>query len=419
MGEDSREFLVGGLYRPELLARRAERLSGDVVISLPVSWQVMGYLLAGTVISCIAFLFLATYSRVEITPGVIVPDKGVATIVATRSGVITSLNVNYGDHVNEGDVLLTITLQERLSNGMSAGEQIEGAMARQNASLALQLASAQEAARAEIAQLVSERKGLIAEISHIQAQISLQRELVASAESDLESARALGIRGFVTGRELKTREDTFLSRQQQLAELEQRHASRIAAERSSERRVETVAAQAKATSANLASLGAQLDQQVTTAKETRSYSLRSPFAGKVTALTARMGRHATSDQTLLSIIPDGSTLQAELAVPSTAIGFIREGQQVRLAIDAFPYQRFGTLAGTVTTISESAVSSRILGGTEKAAYPVFVKLESSSIQAFGRKQTLVPDMTLSARIVTEKRTLIEWLFEPFFAVRQR
>jgi membrane fusion protein len=41
------------------------------------------------------------------------------------------------------------------------------------------------------------------------------------------------------------------------------------------------------------------------------------------------------------------------------------------------------------------------------------------VVAFGRYQPLQPGMTLTARIVTEKRSLLRWLFEPIYAVRNR
>jgi membrane fusion protein len=48
-----------------------------------------------------------------------------------------------------------------------------------------------------------------------------------------------------------------------------------------------------------------------------------------------------------------------------------------------------------------------------------VKLDTEAVTAFGRSEPLVSGMTLSARIVTEKQSLLEWLFEPLYAVRRR
>jgi membrane fusion protein len=50
---------------------------------------------------------------------------------------------------------------------------------------------------------------------------------------------------------------------------------------------------------------------------------------------------------------------------------------------------------------------------------VTVKLAQSWVMAFGRRQPLVPGMTLTARIITERQNLFQWLFEPLFAVQRR
>ena len=121
----------------------------------------------------------------------------------------------------------------------------------------------------------------------------------------------------------------------------------------------------------------------------------------------------------MTIVPPGAELQAELAVPSSAIGFVEAGQEVSLAIDAFPYQRFGTVKGEVLTVAESALSQQGANGAVVAVYPVRVKLNADAVTAFGRSEPLISGMTLSARIVTEKQSLLEWLFEPLYAVRRR
>lgn len=121
----------------------------------------------------------------------------------------------------------------------------------------------------------------------------------------------------------------------------------------------------------------------------------------------------------MTIVPAGSKLRAELAIPSSAIGFIKQEQSVRLAVDAFPYQRFGTVAGKVQTVSTSAINAQGANGSVITVYPVTVALDAARIAAYGRSEPLVSGMTLTARIVTDKQSLLEWLFEPLFAVRRR
>ncbi|MFL5160676.1 MAG: HlyD family efflux transporter periplasmic adaptor subunit, partial [Microvirga sp.] len=120
--------------------------------------------------------------------------------------------------------------------------------------------------------------------------------------------------------------------------------------------------------------------------------------------------------------PEGASLLAELFVPSRAIGFVEPGQRVRLMVDAFPYQRFGTLGGSVATVSRAVLSpNEVLGkvALTEPAYRITVRLDRQDIDAFGRAAPLQPDMTLKADIVLEGRSLVAWLFEPLISVRGR
>jgi membrane fusion protein len=275
------------------------------------------------------------------------------------------------------------------------------------------------AARAQQGQLTAQRNGLAAEITQLQSQIGLQQELVASAQRDLDRARTIAERGFISGRDIQVREETLLSRRQGLSQLSQSLVSRQSAAAEAERSAAQLSAQASAQSASLSATRAQVAGQAASTAGSRSYVLRAPLAGRVTALTARVGQPASSQVPLMTIVPAGSTLRAELVIPSSAIGFVKPGQEVRLAVDAFPYQRFGTVRGHVMTVATSAVGAQGPNGATISVYPVTVTLDRAVVRAFGRSEPLVSGMTLSARIITEKQSLLEWLFEPLFAVIRR
>lgn len=407
------------MFRAEALQHRADRLSGDVAIAVPVSWQAIGFLVCGGVAAAIAFLAFADYARIETVGGAIVPDTGVSAVIPTRPGVVTRLAVKEGQQVAAGAELAAIRAEEDSAAGPSVAARIGDAIERQDASLAQQAAAAMAAARAQQGQFAAQRAGLAAEIAQLNSQIAIQQDLVESARRDIERTRGVAARGFVSARDMQYREELMMSRQQGLSQLTQalaaRRASLIEAGRSSAQ----VGAQAAAQTAGLSANRAQVAQQAVNTQGTRSYVLRAPMAGRVTALIARPGQSVTPQSQILAIVPEGSTLQAELAVPSSAIGFIKPGQTVRLAIDAFPYQRFGTASGKVTLVPASAVTRQGPAGTIMTVYPVTVALDRSSIAAFGRNEPLVSGMTLTARITTEKQSLLEWLFEPLYAVRKR
>ncbi|WP_374284690.1 HlyD family efflux transporter periplasmic adaptor subunit [Novosphingobium sp.] len=407
------------MFRKELLAGHHEGAFGDVAIAVPVAWQSVSLLIAGGVTAALLFLSLATYSRVETATGTITPDTGISAIVPSRFGVIASLAVHDGQLVPAGTELAAIRAEEDGAALQSPASLVQAAIAQQDASLAAQSNASLASAQAQASQLAAQRSGLIAEIAQLEAQIGTQRALIASAQKDLDRARSVADRGFISGRDLQVREETLLSRQQGLAQLEQAFAAKRAALAENERSAVQISAQARAQTASLAATRAQVAQQAASTAGSRSYVLRAPIAGRVTALTARVGQPASPQGQLMAIVPTGAKLRAELAVPSAAIGFVRPGQEVRLAIDAFPYQRFGTVTGTVQTVASSAINAQGPNGTTVAVYPVTVALKQSAIRAYGRAEPLVSGMSLTARIVTEKQSLLQWLFEPLFAVRNR
>lgn len=407
------------MFRIETTYRHRNRLSGDVALAVPIAWQSIGFLIFGGVAAAVFFLALASYSRVETVTGTVTPNTGVSSIVPTRAGVIAVLTVKDGQNVPAGAELATIRAEEYGATALSPTALVEAALAQQDASLAEQSDATQASAVAQTSQLDAQRSGLVAEITQLQSQITTQQALIASAQTDLDRARTIADRGFISGRDMQVREEALLARQQGLSQIAQSLAAKRAALAENDRTTAQISAQARAQTASLAATRAQVAQQAASTAGARSYVLRAPIAGRVTALTARVGQPASPQGQLMAIVPTGAKLRAELAVPSAAIGFVKPGQEVRLAIDAFPYQRFGTITGTVQTVAASAINAQGPNGTTVAVYPVTVALNQSAIRAYGRTEPLVSGMSLTARIVTDKQSLMQWLFDPLFAVRNR
>jgi membrane fusion protein len=143
-----------------------------------------------------------------------------------------------------------------------------------------------------------------------------------------------------------------------------------------------------------------------------TFVLAAAEAGIVTAIQSGRGDAVAPGRPLLAIVPRGGRLQARLAVPPAAAGFIEPGQRVRLAIEAFPSTTYGTIDARIDTVSAAAVP---VAGNGGEAFLALATLEADSIRAFGRARPLRPGMTVRAGITTRSRSLVELLFEPFFA----
>jgi membrane fusion protein len=132
---------------------------------------------------------------------------------------------------------------------------------------------------------------------------------------------------------------------------------------------------------------------------------------------------AQSGQPLLSILPGNGKLEAELVVPSAAIGFIAPGNTVLLRYKAYPYQKFGHYPGRVTKVSRSTLNNSDLANlagraeTGEPYYRVTVALVSQNITAYGKPELLRPGMQLEADIMGERRRLFEWVLEPIYSLK--
>lgn len=407
------------MFRHEVLNSKRDRLSGNIGISVPVSWQAVGMLIFAIITIAVLYLSFSSYYRTETVTGQITPESGLSEVIPTRSGILESLLVKEGQEVKAGDKLAVVRVEEEGSDQSSPGSKILDAIYKQDESLSAQTEAARQTATAQIAQINAQSSGIQAEIAQLQGQLSAQQVLINSAQADLDKAREVSERGFISRRDLQSREDALTSRQQAMAQIKQAIAAKQAEYAQTQRSAGVALAQMRAQTASLEASRAQVAQQAESTAGNRSYVLRATKNGRVSALTAREGQFIQAQNQIMAVVPHDTRLIAELAVPSAAIGFIKPGQDVRLSIDAFSYQRFGTVPGKIETVSGNAVAVQAKDGSIRSVYPVRVRLLSETIRAYGKDAPLVPGMTLTARVIIEKQTLLEWLFEPIFAMQRK
>lgn len=88
--------------------------------------------------------------------------------------------------------------------------------------------------------------------------------------------------------------------------------------------------------------------------------------------------------------------------------FVREGQDVRVKLEAFPFTRYGIVSGRLVFLSHDAIEDEELG----LVFPARVELSQQSISVNGRARTLTAGMAVTAEIKTARRRIIEFLLSP-------
>ena len=410
------------LFRPDALAAQAEAKLGSPSGFHPVSWTVLTAFLAILFTSAAVFLVTQSYARKETVRGVLRAEGGELRVTASRGGTIRELHVREGAIVSEGAVLVVISTAQRTEAGAVADEVVLDSLAQEESRLKARLQAFDEAQPLEVRGLVARRAGLIAQQAAALNGKEIAEQRLALAESRLAASETLAAKGLVPAEEMQRRRELVLALRQAISDA----AASAAAFAAQIAELDAVRARRPLESAQtrteiLRALN-ELDQRRAQAEAGKGYVLRAGRSGRVTALQAALGQQADPQRPLMTITPLGASLQAELYVPSRAIGFVEPGQSVRLLYDAFPYQRFGAGAATVTAISATALAPAevtALLAVEEPVYRIVATLQRKTIRAFGRDHALGSGMALTADIVLEERTFAEWLLEPLYAMRAR
>ncbi len=168
---------------------------------------------------------------------------------------------------------------------------------------------------------------------------------------------------------------------------------------------------------------AGLEQQQTQTEAQSSYVVVATIDGRVAALPVHKGQGVPVGAAVAVLTAGDTPLEAELYAPSRASGFIREGQDVRLMYQAFPYQKFGAGEGRVSSVSRTVLAPAEVAipglQVQEPVFRVRVKLSRDQVAAYGRSVSLQPGMLLTADVVIDRRSLLEWLLDPLYAAGRR
>ncbi len=116
---------------------------------------------------------------------------------------------------------------------------------------------------------------------------------------------------------------------------------------------------------------------------------------------------------LCQLSPVSGRLQARLDIPESGLSRLEAKQPTRMLFDAFPYQRFGIVTGTIDWISPAAITR-----AQGSEFVALASLDRSEIKAGGKSYPLKAGMKGQARVVVGRRALIEYVFEPLRSMRE-
>lgn len=146
-------------------------------------------------------------------------------------------------------------------------------------------------------------------------------------------------------------------------------------------------------------------------------TVRAPMSGIVSRLNYRTpGGFINTGDVILELVPTGEELIIEARIQPQDISRIRVDDAVRIRFSAYDSSRYGTVDGRVVRISPDAVPNQDnQGGTH---YLIDVAIEGELILDSGERVEFIPGMTATVDVLSGKRTVLEYLWQPVARVQE-
>jgi hemolysin D len=401
--------------------------------------------------------FVGRVDVVATASGKVIPSDNVKIIQPIEIGYVRKIHVRNGQHVEAGQLLVELdptlagadaaqasqrllTSQVIAARNWALLEHLEkgGSRFTAPAGTSPEIASTQnDFVQSSIAEYEGERASLIqqraeraAELVGSEAEISKLKQTLPLIEMQLAARKELAEKGYFS----KIR---LLEFEQQKVE----HVQNIAVQLSN-------ASKARAAMSNIdaqllrlkGSFRKNAVEELSEAQETTGLSredvtksarredfqqLRAPVSGTVQQLAiSTIGGVVQPAQALMIIVPDDAEVVVEASIMNKDIGFIREGQAVRVKLEAFNFTDYGIIPGVVESISRDAIDVNQqnrdrprddVGRSRSEQGPVYaarIRLLKRSIRVRGNDRIIGPGLAAQIEIKTGERRIIQYLISP-------
>jgi len=409
-----------------------------------VLWLLLGLLAA--------LLLWATFGRLDIVAvaeGKLIPESYVKIVQPAESGIVKDILVREGQSVKAGQVLMRMDtlISEADTQSLGAEHQrkrlalrriqaeLSGAPFKMEANdppgLAQEINAQYRANRTAFeAALAEERSRLIKARQELAAAEQVKRKLEDTLPHYREQDKAYeklvkdGFAGSLMGSDKKReRVEKEQELQTQTFLIESAKAGILQSEKKLAQIDSDYRRQLHAERNEIQGQFDKLTQEVTKQAHRQDLlELKAPQDGIVKDLaTHTTGTVAQPGTVLLTLVPQDEILRAEVWVSNEDIGFVRQGQPVKLKFAAFPFQKYGMVEGSVEHVSADAADNNTGNGNaqndpsrknQPLGYKALVALQRMNLEMDGERFGLSAGMQTNAEIWLGDRTVLEYLLSP-------
>jgi membrane fusion protein, adhesin transport system len=437
---------------PEAVLPKARALglpsavSADLIVPPSRLFAINVLALCALLVAFVVWAWFAVMNEFAIGQGRVIPARKVQVVQNLEGGIVRAIAVREGQHVRQGDVLLSIDPTGPGAQLGEAKEKIAGLsalMARLDAELkgTTPFFPADVAARRpdlianELALFESRRREIESALSGLDLQIRQREQEVVETKSKITN---LGNGLSIARRELSLIRPLLASGA----------ASRIEGLRAESRvnetegllsaaelalpRIEAALAEAKDKRVEksqtyradaLAKLS-QADTEITGLNQAirsnedriRRTDMKAPVNGVVkTVHVTTIGQVVQPGLSAVEIIPVDETLLVEAQVKPQDIAFLRPGLDAIVKLSAYDFTIYGGLTAKLEHIGADSITN----DKGETYYMIKVRTDANALLHQGKELPIIPGMVADVEVKTGQKTVMQYLLKPVTRMRQQ
>ncbi len=445
--------------QPGLVKRMTSRVAGALVSNvaeftpgllaitqspMPKLPRAIFYTVALLFAVLLAWAIFAKVDVVAIADGRLIPTTYTKIVQPVEAGVVAEILVREGDKVQAGQVLIRLDTTLAGADGRSLASELalkRLTLRRVDAELAAQpltpvsgddpvmLAQVQAQANAHrqaftdsVAQEVATRERAQNELSAARETFTKLQTTLPGYEQSAQAHKKLVAEGFFSPIAGNDKEREAIEKSQDLkaqaATVQGLQATINAQDKKIAGLTSTFRSQLLIERTDAMGQLARLEQEAQKmGYKTGLLELKAPQAGIVKDVaTTSKGAVVQPGMVLLTLVPKGESLLAEVQVKNEDVGFVQTGQLVRIKVAAYPFQKYGLIEGRIQTLAPDAQAPNNQNPNMPQGYKAIVALDTQFIESLNgnasQRKGLESGMQVVAEIHQGRRTIMEYLLSP-------
>ncbi|QPS56699.1 HlyD family secretion protein [Serratia plymuthica] len=415
------------MFRREAIESQRSRWRGRAILlpGIPV-WLVTGFCIS-FIIAFLVFVIAGTYTRRINVTGEITTYPRAASVYSSVQGVVVRRFVNEGQIIKIGDSIYQIDVSKSTRSGVVSDNQrkdIEDQLGR----ISDIISRLQSSKKNTLAMLTNQREQYTSAFKRSSEIIKRAEEGIRIMKENMENYRHYQIKGLINKDQLTNQVALYYQQQNNMLGLSGQNEQNSLQITTLESQIQTQAAEFDNQIYQMELQRYELQKELINIDAGGEIIVKALSAGRVDSLSVTVGQMVNVGDSLLQVIPQKiDHYNLVIWVPNDALPYITAGDRVNVRYEAFPAEKFGQFAGSVSIISKAPASPQEMltyQGAPKSAmttavpyYKVIVRPEKQTIMYGDKRLSLENGMKAQSTLFLEKRKIYQWMLSPFYDMK--